>query len=225
MIVLSFFISLLTLIFSLRLWYSRAENHTQRCCAEGVFDTQGIYCEGGGTHCWPGQWFASWQRGETHLILQSHVTHTGYNLPFHIYKMHSELVSLCASCVNLTCLSILTFKLCYFYALGSLCSHSQHLCSCAQQVYVFLLWSLSGKQKCMEILWCIFGISIHKMLNARLSSGGRTEFFLLHIIFEDSADNADLSSRAFILPWIITTFPHLYPQLCLLPFVCMPLCQ
>ncbi len=39
---------------------------------------------------------------------------------------------------------MLTFKLCCFYALGSLCSHSQYLCSCAQQVYVFLLWSLSG---------------------------------------------------------------------------------
>jgi len=65
--------------------------------------------------------------------------------------MQSDLVGLSAS-VNLTGLSILTFKLCYFYALGSFCSHRQYLCSCAQQVYVFLLWSLSGKQKCMEIM-------------------------------------------------------------------------
>ncbi len=75
---------------------------------------------------------------------------------------------------------MLTFKLCCFYALGSLCSHSQYLCSCAQQVYVFLLWSLSGKQKCMEILQRTFGISIHKILNARLSSKNRAAFFITH---------------------------------------------
>lgn len=137
--------------------------------------------------------------------------------------MHSDL-GLSASCVNLTGLSILTFKLCYFYALGSLCSHSQYLCSCAQQVYVFLLWSLSGKQKCMEILWCIFGISIHKMLNAHLSSGGRTEFFYYTLFLRTVLLTMLIyhPGHLYYHELFISTFTHLYPQLCLLAFVCMP---